>query len=298
MTFKPFHCPDRWKGLLSILGLLLFDALLARIVLTRPLDGASFVLGLFVLASVPVIGYLMLRTAGAFNLEYWVDRDGVTVVWGTTRQILPMGDIERIQRGAVARAEQQPRPWHWPCPECRLVDSETQGVVRSYATRPLAEQLILVTPGGSFGISPTDPEAFLDALQERYRLGVARRLKAEERRSPLWTWPLWRDWKAIALIGAGLLGVVILFGVLAFRFPSLSSDLPLHFDINGLPDRIAPKSGLLALPLIGFAAWAANLAGGVWIYRRVQRQGAYLLWAGAVAVQIIAGLALRNIVRW
>ncbi len=297
MTFKPCYSSDRWKGLLSVLGLLFLDAILARIVLTRTLDGASFVLALFVLASVPVVGFLIHRTAGAFNLQYWVDRDGVTVVWGPTRQIVPMAEIERIQRGAAARTEEQPRPWDWPCPECRPVAS-TLGVVRSYATRPLAEQLILVTPHGNYGISPADPDAFLAALQARFRLGVARSVKAELRWPPLWTWPLWSDWRAMALIGLGLLGVVAMFGALAFRFPALSSDLPLHFDINGLPDRIAPKSGLVALPLIGFVAWTANLAGGVWIYRQVQRQGAYLLWAGAIAVQLIVGLALLNLMRW
>ncbi len=69
-----------------------------------------------------------------------------------------------------------------------------------------------------------------------------------------------------------------MFGMLTFRFPDLSSDLPLHFDVNGLPDRIAPKSGLFALPLIGLLAWLGNLTAGVWIYRRLQRYGAYLLW--------------------
>ncbi len=117
-------------------------------------------------------------------------------------------------------------------------------------------------------------------------------------RPPLWTWALWRDRQALALIGLGLAGVLLLFGALCFRFPALSANLPLHFDANGLPDRIAGKTELFALPLIGLFAWGANVVGGVLIYRQVQRQGAYLLWGGAVVVELIAGFALRNLMRW
>jgi hypothetical protein len=68
--------------------------------------------------------------------------------------------------------------------------------------------------------------------------------------------------------------------------------------VNGWPDRISPKAGLIALPAIGLVAWAMNLVIGILIYRRIQRQGAYLLWAGALAVQAVAGMALFNIMRW
>ena len=34
--------------------------------------------------------------------------------------------------------------------------------------------MILVTEGESYGISPADPAKFLEALQSRYALGIAR----------------------------------------------------------------------------------------------------------------------------
>lgn len=171
-------------------------------------------------------------------------------------------------------------------------------MVNAYATRGLSEQLLLVTPEESYGISPADPTGFIQALQECYALGVARPLQPELARPPLWTWRLWRDYSALFLIGIGMLAVLLMFGLFCFRLPVISSDVPLHFDINGLPDRIAPKIGLIALPAIGLLAWLVNLVAGIWIYRRVQHQGAYLLWGGAVVVQMIAGLALLNAMRW
>ena len=298
MSFKPSSCSDRWYGLLALLGLVALDGWVVSLILNRPVDGLSFLLGLWICVSLPVLAYIGYRTLGAFTLEYWVDRDAVTLVWGATRQIVPLSQVQRVQLGSASQPEQGARPWHWPCRNRRLVSCGDLGIVNAYATRPLAEQVILVTSDQGYGLTPADPQAFLDALQTRHALGVARPLQAELRRPPLWMWPLWRDRGALFLIGTGLLGVLILFGVLCFRYPVLSSDLPLHFNVNGVPDRIAPKAGLFALPVIGLVAWGFNLITGVWLYRRVQRGSAYLLWGGALAVQLIAGLALFNLMRW
>lgn len=299
MTFKPHACPDRWYGLLAIAGLLLLDLVLVRLVVSRPVDGISFFVVLWVLGSLLAAVYIGYRTLGALTLEYWVDRDAVTLVWGLTRQIVPVGSIERIMIGTQAQALTQPRFWHWPCRERRRVTCDRGlDIVNAYATRPLGEQVILETGGENYSLTPLDPDNFVDALQKCYALGPARQLQAHIERPPVWTWPLWRDRAALALIGAGLLGVLLMFGVLCVRFPYLSSDLPLHFDVNGIPDRIASKSGLFALPIIGLVTWGFNLIAGIVLYRRMQRGAAYLLWGGAVIVEGIAGLALLTLMRW
>jgi Bacterial PH domain/Domain of unknown function (DUF1648) len=298
MTFKPLSCSDRWHGVLAVLGLILVDAVMVLVILRRPVDGLSFLLALWVLASLLIIVYVGYRIVGAFTLEYWVDRDAVTLVWGPTRQTIPLGQIQRVMVGSGSSQVLRAQPWHWPCPDRRRAVCDDLGVVNSYATRSLGQQLVLVTANESFGVSPADPGGFMSALQERFALGVGRPLPAELRRPPVWTWPLWRDRIALVLIGAGLLGVLLMFGALCFRFPALSSDLPLHFDASGIPDRIVPKSGLFVLPIIGLIAWVFNLVVGIWLYRWVQQGAAYLLWGGALVVQLIAGLALFNLMRW
>jgi uncharacterized membrane protein len=97
------------------------------------------------------------------------------------------------------------------------------------------------------------------------------------------------------LLLTGLLLCLALFGFLAFRFPVLPESVPLHFDAAGQPDRIGPRQGLFLLPLIGLLAWGINAVWGGVIYRR-QRLAAYLLWGGAIAVQVIAGLALWGLI--
>jgi hypothetical protein len=271
---------------------------MVRVLLDRPVDGISFILALAVLASVLVILYLGYRTICTFTLEYWVDRDGVTLIWGPTQQVVPMAQIERVIAEPKITDRSGPAPWHWPCPNRRRMQTEALGLVNAYSTRPLAEQIVLVTNGESYGVSPADGRGFVQALQERYAMGANRSLDPELKRPPIWTWPLWSDRAALFLMAAGLFGVLILFGALCFRYPDLSADLPVHFDITGLPDRIAGKSELFTLPLIGLAVWLFNTAAGVWLYRHVQRGAAYLLWFGALAVEGIAGLALFNLMRW
>lgn len=298
MTFKPLPCPDRWYGVLAGLGIVALDIGLLFAILSRPVDGLSFLLAQVLLISLPLLGWIGYRTVGLFTMEYWVDRDAVTLVWAGTRQIVPIGQIQRVLVTGPILADDSAEVWHWPCAHRRRLHCEELGTLNSYATGPMSEQIILVTPDESYGLTPSDREGFLAAVQERYALGAARALQSELRRPPLWTWPLWRDRIAFYLIGAGLLGVLVMFAALCFRFPGLSSDLPLHFDVNGLPDRIAPKQGLFALPIIGLVTWGLNLTAGTWLYRRVQRQSAYLLWGGAVVGQAISGLALFNLMRW
>jgi hypothetical protein len=299
MTFKPADSPDRWYGLLAVAGLLLLGILVATIVIGRPVDGISFLLTLLTLFFLAAAVYVGYRTLGAFTLEYWVDRDAVTMIWGPSRQIVPMGAIQAIVVEPAGQPANVPKPWHWPVVNRRRMQCGGDlGLVNAYATRPLAEQLVLTTAEESFSLSPADSAGFVAALQARYALGPARRLQTEIKHPPLWTWPLWRDRTALFLIGAGLAGVLLLFGMLCFRFPNLSSDLPLHFDVNGLPDRISAKSGLFALPIIGLLTWGFNLVAGIVLYRQVQQGAAYLLWGGALVVEGIAGLALFNLMRW
>lgn len=298
MTFKPSPYPGRWYGPLAMLALIGLDVVLLRAILAREVDGLSFILALFMLGTVLVIVYLGYRTLGAFTLEYWVDRNAVTLVWGLTRQIVPMGQIERIIVAPQVAPLDGPAPWHWPVPQRRRIKTDTFGTVNAYSTRPLPEQIVLVTSGENYSVSPLDQGRFLDALQDRFALGPNRVLETELQRPPLWTWPLWRDRAALFLMAAGLLGVLVMFAALTFSYPDLSPDLPMHFDVTGLPDRIAEKSELFTLPIIGLVVWVLNTGLGIWLYRHVQRGSAYLLWFGALAVQGIAGLALFNLMRW
>ena len=305
MVFKPVPCRSRWEGLIACLWILLINMWLFTWMIRRPVDGIKFTLIALMVLSVPLLLYFAYRTWGAFTLEYWLDRNAVTIRWGDVRQIIPLTAIQSvIQPSAVTQNGVQPvlrRGWlQWPCPHVNATfDNERQPqqpITIPFASQPIAQCLLLDTGDFSFAISPKDQNAFLNAMQDRYQVGAALSLQIAQFRS---TWPqrlFGKDRLGVVLLGFGILGSLILFGALMVPFPLLPEVIPFEFNSDGLPQVLREKSALFLLPSIGLLSWVANGLWGMWMASRNQLVGAYLLWGGTVVVQVCALLALMNLI--
>jgi hypothetical protein len=157
------------------------------------------------------------------------------------------------------------------------------------------EQLLLITPGRAFAISPGDLQGFQEAFKARQELGPNRLVEAQVVRAPWLTWPFWTDQTAWLLLAAAAVINLGLFAYLSARFPGLDFQLALHFDSLGQADRIGTKMELFTLPIIGLIILAVNLGLGLILYRR-ERAGSYLLWGAAGVVQVLFWLAAFSIV--
>ncbi|MCS6843847.1 MAG: PH domain-containing protein [Caldilineales bacterium] len=295
MIFRAAPFPARRRGLLTLAGLLLLVGLLLWLALTLPVSGLSFALLLASLALGALWLYLAWRAWACLSLGYWLDRNAVTVAWGPVRQVIPLPAIREVRRHlqlppAEGRALLPAWLEEWllyghDLNKLRVVPRPGSGPAAAtwrvvcLASRPLPEQLVLLTDHGAFGISPAQPEAFLAALEEHHQLGPTRLLGVERRRPPLWEAALWRDRWAVGLLAAGLVGGLALLGLVMARFPALPAQLPGAQGLN--------KSALFWLPTFGFAVWLINSLWGLLIYRG-QRVGALLLWAGTLVGQAAA----------
>ncbi len=300
MSFEPLPCPQALRGVVAsgVLLLLAAGLIWGAFAVQMPwqgvssLGGVTFALAVLAVGVLAACAYLLYRSLICLTLSYWVDRDGITVAWWFARYVIPMTHIQQIVLGAADRG---PGPWWtWPSRYVAVLDGGTYTSVVSLATRPLSEQLLLVTPEGVLGLSPADPQGFLAALQERFRLGPARQLTPGWRLPRIAGSPVWRDPLGLSLLALGLLGALVLFGWFSVAYPGLPEQIPLHFDVQGVPDRVGPRAGLLVLPVIALLTWAVNGVWGGWAYTR-QPASAYLLWAGTLIVQILAGIALANL---
>lgn len=103
-----------------------------------------------------------------------------------------------------------------------------------------------------------------------------------------------RDRTLQILLALTLLVNLALLGYLVIRYEALPDPLPLHFDASGLPDRIEAKSGIFALPAIGFIILVLNAALGIFAHRH-ERAATLLLTAGALLVQVLMWLAAISI---
>jgi hypothetical protein len=97
------------------------------------------------------------------------------------------------------------------------------------------------------------------------------------------------------LFFATLVVNLALFGYLAIRFDVLPDNLPLHFDVTGLPDRIEAKSGIFGLAIIGLIVFLVNTVLEVLTHRH-QRAASLLLAVSALLIQILIWFATFNII--
>ena len=301
MTWRAKFSIGGLIGLLVIGVIVGVDALLVSILLGKSIPEqqigmATFLMALAVLLSIPVLVLAVYHTLGLVTLRYRLDRNGVFVHWFGSEQIIPFRDIQRIVRGdALGGVVVRRRGLRWPGHERGTGQVPGIGRTRFLASQPLSGQLLLVTPGSAFGVSPRDLDGFVKAFEARQELGPNRLLEREMHHARWLTWPLWTDSTAWILLGVAAAINLGLFGYLATMFPGLDFQLPMHFNRLGQPDRIEPKAGLFALPIIGLIILAANVILGLILYRR-ERAGSYLLWGAAAAVQALFWLAAVSIV--
>ncbi len=288
-------------GLLSITIILGMDGLLLSWLIKasiRPqeISFLSYLVGLIVLLSLPILAVLAYQVVSCLTLRYHLDRNGIVVRWAGNEQIIPIRDIQQIVLGhELKNPPVRRRGLRWPGHERGEGMVPGVGRTRFLATQPLPGQLLLVTPGLAFAISPRDPERFLQGFAARQELGPNRLLGRELRQAGWLTWPVWTDETAWMLLGAAVVINLALFGYLSARFPGLDFQLPLHFNNLGQADRIGTKIELFALPIIGLIVLGTNLILGLALYRR-ERAGAYLLWGAATAAQALFWLATFSIV--
>jgi hypothetical protein len=294
MNFEPIPDRTRWEGPSVSLWILVIDSLLFTWALRRSTDWLQYVLLLVVLGSLPILIQLLYRSWAVWTLEYWVDRNAVTIRWANISHVIPVSKILRIVEGG-AEEDGGPQWYHWPAPSIRRSKAIDLPNVLLCATRPLPECLLLDTGDTVYAVSPQRNTRFLEHLQESYRLGPAIHLTISEVRSGLQRRLFGENQVGVVLLGIGLVGVLALFGRLMVQFPNLPSPLPLRYTHEGLPEVVRDKAALFIIPAIGLLSWLTNGLWGAWMVIRKQPVGAYMLWGGAIIVQIFSFLALSSL---
>jgi hypothetical protein len=294
MTFRPWACRTRWEGLIVAFWIILIDLLFLIWMDRRPIDWLKFALILVAVGTLPLLGYVLFRTWAVFSLEYWIDRNAVTVHWATFRQVIPLQSVLRVINGGLPSVA--PTPWYqWPASHIGATRALGLANVQMLATRPLEECLLLDTGEIVFALSPRRADEFLEALQARYRLGPVATPALERMRSTVWQRLFGQDQLGPILLAAGLVGTLLLFGLLMVRFPNLPDAMAFHYNSQGLPDVVREKTALFLLPAIGLMAWLINGVWGLWMAFRQERTGAYMLWGGTIIVQICSYMALTSL---
>lgn len=296
MHFQPY--PTR-SGFI-FLGLALLAGLLA-ILLINLLPRQSDIYHLFILLTGALLAMVGMGLAFywailAFQLHYYLSRNGLVIRWGLAQQRIPLESIQEIVPGHALAAAPTFVGLNIAGLRLGWGNLADYGRVKFHTTTALAESLFVVTPQQTYVISPSQPDQFLQAWQTRQSLGPTQKWTIGWQWGWPFNYPILTDRLTWWLLGLAFLAGLALLGYLTSIFVGLPRSLPIHFDAFGVPDRIADKSALLTLPTVGLAIFVINGLLGILVYRW-EKVAAYLLWGSALALQIclwVAALSLTS----
>lgn len=271
---------------------------------------------------------LVVLLWGYFTLSYRLDEGaGGTLMirwaWRTVR--IPFAEIEYLGPARQMLGHTViGRLWPWPGYYLNTLHDTALGRIRLFATQPPQRQVLVCTARGSFGISPDHPAAFaarFTALNEAIERGgplptmtppspvlieieeeeeeaypsiVATGQRAFQERTSGQALSLFADRPSVGLILLGGALVATMLWFILIRFDAVPQTLPLHYNLNGRPDRIGTPREIFYFPLIAALITVANLA-LAWSVIRFDRFAARLLLGGTCLAQLVAWVALLKI---
>lgn len=272
-----------------IMGLGLVVILLAATVMllvwdaTRPVSIWTFGMGVAALGTLGFAIRLIAQLWGLINASYEMDRNAVVIHWGPIHYQIPMASVRAVFSGAEVKALRMRFGLRWPGYYVGFGEDRDVGPILFYATRPLAQQVVIRTEGMAYAISPHDLAEFLQAFKERLEMGPTQEVEEVSQHPSFLDWDIWRDQVGMITLSGSLLWFALLLGLLCWRYPYLPAEIALRFTPAGEPLLRAPASRIFYFALIGAGVWALNGTLGLVLYRRA-RIAAYFLWSGLLAV--------------
>lgn len=294
MAWKPDKALGLGVGLVVVLVIIGMEVFLLQNMLGQPPGLNLYIMALLFVLSLPLLVLWLYWYYGLATLRYTMDRNALVIVCGASRYVVPMESIRRVVRGDEVSASQGFRGVGWPGYLMGSLRLHDLGLLLVASTEPLERQLIVVTDRMCYGVSPRRPEQFIADLAARQALGPLHPAEQTVAYVSFVAAPVWRDRCFWAMVLIAFIANATLFGVIALRYPALPERLPLHFDAQGMVDRVGFKSGLIVVPTIGALSLAANGALGTLLHGR-ERLAAYLLAGMAVVLQVVLWVAALGI---
>lgn len=301
--WKPYPSPGRWLAL--VLAVVFTGGCIAFVMLVhRHFSGVPtawtvnldfYLQFLAAVAMLICAGSTWIRFVQAQTLWYGLDRNAVYISSLGNRELVPLDQIRRldfgVQTGKLPRSLLQGIGCYWGD---TTTNDQTAVYVRS--TLPISRCLFIVTARGTYAISPSEIEVFVQDLEQRSNLGGTKRLIPETEYGPWVNMPFWNDYSSKLLLGLALFINVLAVGLLSWYYPSLNETVQMHFDAIGDGGELRARHQTLFLPLAALGVTIVNLFGAMLCFR-YEKLVARLLQGASVVVQILFAVAVLMIIR-
>ena len=280
---------------LSAIAAVLATALIVKAT-TWPVSFTQFVAIVSATVLIALAVVFAFWAYACYTLHYTVDRNGLTIAWGTIRHYIPM---ERIEGLSAGRGEDRPDLWGLSWPGLRVGRGFVIGKtdVLFYSTHRSPEEVVYVrTPSVIYAVSPQDPARFM-AEVERFRRSAKPGGSEVVQRDIVGSHPIWADRVAQILALAAVLTNLALWGYVFAVYRDLSPQITIEFPPVGEITDVHSRNELLMIPAAALAVLAVNLVAGLAFQWR-ERAATYLLLSGSVFLQLLfwvsAGIAVAN----
>ena len=295
-----YYQPPRALGLLVGSALALWSAGVAYVLFAFALEAGVGVGALLSYTGAAVLTALAILfgfwTHALATLSYGIDRNGLMITWGPTRQVVPLGEIERLVPGTAVGVPAI-RGISWLGHHVGRGEIDRIGEVMFYSTHQTPEQVLYVmTSQRTYAISVEDPHAFAREIQIRQELGPTAAVTPHVEREGTAAQPFWEDRRARALVLGALAACLLLWIYVVQRYASLPATLTLSFPPDAPSSELVSLAGreaLFALPRSATAILAINFALGV-VAHASSRVAGYILFgvAGLAQLAMLLGIML------
>jgi hypothetical protein len=287
--------PPRRLGIMIHLGALLALGLAAIWALwqaTRVDIGAFFLsyllLALLSVAALPLVAY---RAYALYTAAYTLERNGIRLRWGLRQQVIPIDAVIWVHP-AEKLSTPVPLPWlrwHGAVLGVRRLPG---GSEVEFMAATASRLVFISTEERLYGISPEDPQAFLQTYQRFTEMGSITPLAARAQHPTILFSQVWRTPAARTLILAGLALCLAALAWCSLVVPG-RAQVHLGFYPDGSPGVPVPATQLLLLPVLCTLFYVLDLFLGLFFFRRQEAQPlSYLLWGCGALTPLLSLVAI------
>lgn len=294
-VFNTNQRPALIVGVVAIIFCLIGIGIAASLAMTLPTSLLTHAMITLAIVLLIAIVWLVYNTFSLSGISYLLDRNAFVIHWGFIREIVPMGDVQRVIAASDVANELKFRGLRLPNWWIGDGFHPALGEVRFCSNGPLQNQLIIVTPEMNYAISPADRDGFVEAFRVRFEMGPTQSVQPARLMPRIMRWPFWTDRLAHTLVLTAVGLNLLLFAVGFARYPALPQRLVLHFDSAGVADRFGAPNQVFGPAVISLELFIINFLIALGVYSRGEKLAAYLAWGGSAIVQLFFLIAIITI---
>lgn len=236
--------PTPSKGFLWSIILMLFTVAIVAVPLAFgaanvPKTGFPVVMGLILVIVAGMFGYFAWA---AKNMQYEIDDQNLTIKWAFNKKVIPLTNIRGFNRMVGTSATKVVGASLPGLHMGSFTNPTGKGTINLFATRLWGEILLIRTKWEVIGITPENPEEFLEDLSHKTPGLEADSLTGSEQK--IASFSPWKE-KHFRVVMGLTAAIIVSTGLYIYKtIPTLPDKIPMHYNLYGQVDRFGSPNEL------------------------------------------------------